>query len=144
TPQKRISQSCVLKTKQREHRAMQIVHVHLVLGRAEAQLVRGSDHFAATDAAACHPETESVRVMISALIALHDRRPAKLTRVHNQRALEHATLLQIADQGGDGFVDLAGVLEVVLAACTMTIPVSTDQLNKPNAPLHHPTSEQAH
>src|SRR5208337_888542 len=70
--------------------------------------VRGADHLSAPDAAAGKGHIEHLRVMIAAGAGVDLRGPAKLAHPDDQGAPEHAVLLQIADQGRKGRIDVLG------------------------------------
>src|SRR5271165_6434812 len=70
--------------------------------------VRCADHLATSDAAAGEGHVEHLRVMIAAGVGVDLRGPAKLAHPDDQGAPEHAVLLQIADQGRKGRIDVLG------------------------------------
>src|SRR5688500_5567716 len=103
---KLIGESLVIKTKLVKDGRLQVVHVHAVLGRVEAEVVRRTVGEARLDAPARHPERERIRVMIATPLfeiinlPLKKRRAPKLAAPDHKRVVEQSALLQIADQRG--------------------------------------------
>src|SRR4051794_38460981 len=65
-------------------------------------------------AAAGEPHREPDAVVIAALRALGGGSSPELAAPDDERVVEQAARLQIAEQGGDGLVTLLGVIAVIL------------------------------
>ena len=49
----------------------------------------------AAHSAAAHPHRETLRVMVTTILALHDRRPSEFTAPNDQRVVEQSPLRQV-------------------------------------------------
>src|ERR1700722_13284320 len=58
----------------------------------------------ALDPAPRHPRRVSARIMIAARCILRPRTATEFAGPNHQRGIEHASILQIADQAGNGFI----------------------------------------
>ena len=111
-PPKRNGQPLVVDAEQVQHRRVQVVDLDLVLDGVVAVLVGRAVDRAALDAAAGQPDGEAERVVVAAVGALGERRPAELAAPDDQRLVEQAAGLQVLQQAGDRLVDGAGVVLV--------------------------------
>src|SRR6266849_6470617 len=83
-----VRQPGVVEAKQVKNRRVQIVDVHFILHRIEAEFVALAVSDAGLDAAARQPHRKGVGVMIAAIAAtLHHRRAAELASPENERVL---------------------------------------------------------
>ena len=82
-----IRQFFVVDAQQCEHRGVQVVDVDFVFHCAEAEVIRRANGLAAANAAAGHPDAETVRAMVTALVALQHRCATELAAPHNERAV---------------------------------------------------------
>ena len=87
---------------------MNVGHVVGVLDRVKADFICSPVGDTALYAAACHPNAESVWVMVPPIRTLGSRGSPKLRGEDDQRLVEQAPLLQILEQARDGSVDLHG------------------------------------
>ena len=103
---------------------MEIVDVDRILDDVVAEIVGAADGDAGLDAAAGQPHRESARVMIAAeesrpVAVLVHRRPPELAAPDDERVVEQAALLEVAQQRGDRAIGLAAqarqLLDDVLA-----------------------------
>ena len=99
-----------------QNRGVQVVHVNLVLHRAEAELVRLPESHAAAHAPSGQPGAETVRVVTApeavriaraVLQILIVRRAPELARPDQQRFVEQPARLEIVDQRRDRLVHRA-------------------------------------
>ena len=76
---------------------VQIVDMHLILGRFEPNFIGGTIVHSSFDAGTGEPRTKTVRVVISPRLGtgLCNRQPTKLSTPDNQRFIQQASLLQI-------------------------------------------------
>ncbi len=127
---------------QMQHRGVQVVHVHDVLDRVIAEIVRGAVGDAALDASPGEPHGEGLDVVV-APIALRHRGAPEFAAVNNECVVEHAALPEVCDQRRSGFVDQAGgVLDAFFDSAVM-IPATVVKLDETHATLSQPTGEQA-
>ena len=132
-----------------QHGRVQVVHVALLIDRAEPELIRLADDVAGLDAAAGHPHGERVDVMVAPrrLPRLAHRRAAKLAAPYHQRVVEHPVRLEILHQRRTGLVDfvchLVEVLGEGLTRAAVAVPVRMVQLHKPRAALHEAPRQEA-
>ncbi len=91
-----------------EDRCVEVGDILALLHRLVTDLVGGAVDHAAFDSAAGQPAGEALRVMVAAHVVLRIRRAAELGGPDDHRTVEHAALLQVPDQAGDGLVRLAG------------------------------------
>src|SRR4051812_4186535 len=90
---------------------LEVVNVDLVDERIVAELVRFAIADAGLDAAAGHPNRESIRMMVAAHrlgvfdFSLQEWRAAKPAAPDDKRVVQQAALLEVFDQGGRRSVD---------------------------------------
>ncbi len=95
----------MVDAQQCEHRGVQVVDVDFVFYGAEAEVVRCANRLATKNAAAGHPDAETVRTVVAALVALQHWCATELAAPHNQRAVEQAAPLEVRQQRGNRLVD---------------------------------------
>src|SRR5262245_59383716 len=90
---------------------MPVADADFVVDGGEAQLVRCAIGRASLDAAAGHPGAERVFVVVAACLGrvlvggqLRDRQAAELAAPDEERAIEEATLLEVANEGCDRLI----------------------------------------
>src|SRR6266404_1741858 len=97
-----------------QQRGLHIVDMDLVADRREAQLVGAAYDLSWANAASRHEQSVGVDVMVAAdllaLSLLAHRGSSEFPAPHDQRVLEQASLLQVADQRCRGPVDFAADL----------------------------------
>ena len=136
----------VVEAKQVQQRRMQVVDVHAVLDRLEAEVVRLTVAHAALRAAAGEEHTEAMRVVVAAVAILAHRRATKLAAPHDQRVIQQAALLQVAQQRRDGLVNVLAQVpraRVVVRVRVPRLPVAVINLDEPHAPLGEPPRHEA-
>ena len=92
-----IRQLLVIDTEEIENRRVQIVHVHRVLHRFEAEIVRCAVDRAALDAASGEPDGEAEGVVVELGCAKHEG------------LLEEPARLEIFEESGEWLVDISCV-----------------------------------
>ena len=128
--------------KQVQHRGVQVVDVYRVLDRFVAQFVGGAvARAAAMPPPASHIE-KPLHVMIAA-VPLRHRRATEFAAVDDQRLVEHAALLQVADQGRGAAIHFGGRSLDVLLHAAVVIPIAMIELDEAYAALGQPTGQQA-
>src|SRR5262249_53716927 len=135
----------VVEAEQVQDGGVQVGDQDAVLDGVIAQLVGRAVGLAALDATTGQPEAEALLVMIAAVAALANGRPAELPPPSHQRRGEQPALLQVLEQGGGRLVGLlaAGAGAVgVLGVRAPDLPADED-LHEADAALHQPPGDQA-
>src|SRR5262245_35573167 len=133
---------------------LQIVDVDAVFADVEAELVGIAVAGAWADAAAGQEDGERERVMVAAEVrtaggaAFAERTAAELAAPDDQRVVEHAAALEVADQGGDGAVHAAALVAQTVGdrfarTGAVEIPAPIVKLHEAHALLQEPPGEQA-
>src|SRR5262245_22277136 len=100
----------MIQSQEMQKRRLEIVNVNSVVAHVETKLVRRAIAEARLDAATRHEDRETERMMIAPQrrpvggAPLAERRAAELAAPDDERLVEHAAVLQILDERGDGFV----------------------------------------
>ena len=85
-------------------------------------------------------------MMTAPLVAIDTRSAAEFRGPDHQRVFQHATLLEIIQQAGDGLIDPLGMLRV-FGHVPVLIPImagsSIDQFHKANPAFHQAPADQA-
>src|SRR3954462_4707420 len=99
-----IGQLRVIDAEQVEDRRVEIVNVHRLVDRLEAEVVGGAVTHPPLDPAPAQPHREAERVVIPPVLGLpraaadfHHRRPSELGPAHDERVLEEAARFQVLD-----------------------------------------------
>ena len=61
---------------------------------------------AAFDSSACHPNRETVGMMVTTVRMLRSRRSAEFAAPNDQRFIQHSPLFEVGKQRADGLIDL--------------------------------------
>src|SRR5207244_1045171 len=93
-----------------------------ILDGVEADLVGGAVDDPALEAATGEPDREAVDVMVAPVRSLRAGGAAELRGEDDDRLLQQAAALQVAEQAGDRFVHLTAVLRVVGLQATVGVP----------------------
>ena len=93
-----------------------------VLDDAVAVLVGLPVDEALLEAPAGQPQAEAVGVVVAAVGALHERRPAELAREDDEGLVEEAAGAEVLDEAGHGLVDGQGVGGVALDQLGVLVP----------------------
>ena len=86
---------------------VQIIDMHLVLYCCEPGLIRHAVNMASLDAAVGEPDRQAVTIMVASgrghqVRQLRRGHAAKLAAREDERVIEHAALLGVAQESGDG------------------------------------------
>src|SRR5207247_8997123 len=122
-----------------QHGGVDVGDVVAVLHGVEADLVSGPVHDAAFDAAAGQPGAEALGMMVAA-VALRARRATELRAPDHDCLIQHAALLEVLEQTGDGLIHLSGETAVVLLDAGVRVPsaaatATVKNLNEAHAAL---------
>ncbi len=137
-------QSGVAKAEQVKYDRVQVVDVHAVGDRREAEFVGFADRDTRLDSSTGQPHGHRIDVVITAdgIPDFAHGRSAEFTPPDHQSVLEEAPAFQVFDQGCARPVNIAANgVEVVrqgLAGEAMVIPVRVIKLNEPHPPLDQP------
>ncbi len=106
----------MIETKQVQDRRMQIVHAGRILDGLESEIVGRAVNRAATNPTAGEPDAEPVMVVVSSKLTLavpaqlDGGSSTELAPPNNKRVIQHASLLEVSQQGGDRLIDLRASL----------------------------------
>ena len=118
-------QAARVETELVQQGCMDVGDIVAVLDSVKAELVSRAMGDATFQSAACHPDGESIRMMVAAIRFFGPRRATELGRPDNQRFVQHPALLEILQQAGDRFVDASAVFGVILFELAVRIPTAT-------------------
>ena len=93
---------------QAQDRRVDIVGIKAHFGGLDAEFVSRAEDLAAFHAAAGHPHTETVGVVVAAVIALGEGRAAEFAAPDYEGGIEQAAAFEVAQQAGDGLVGSGG------------------------------------
>ena len=85
-------------------------------------------------------------IVVAAVAAFAHRRAAELAAPDDERAVEHAALLQVFQQAGDRAIGFAAVARMVAFHVGMGVPFAAGaevELHEPHAALDQPAGQQA-
>ena len=134
----------VIKAQKVKQGRMEVVNVDGILSGVEPEFVRGPKGETGFHAAAREPHGESVRVVITAVVAaLNHRRATELTAPDDDGVLEESALLQITHQSGTGLVGLPALFGESLREAAVVIPGLVEELNEANPTLDQAAGEDA-
>ena len=91
-----------------------------------AEIIGGTVHRAPLHPSAGDPDTEAEGVVVAAVGALCERRPAELAGPDDERLLEEATPFEVPDQSGDRPIDLGRHLGMPRLQATVLVPRIAD------------------
>src|SRR5262249_21275367 len=128
---------------QMQQRRLKIVHMDGIAGRRPADLIGLTVDIAGSGSAAGHPHAEGERMMIATIFTLPQGRATELSPPNDERFIEQAAPLQVAQQSGDWLIDGAAVPSEVVLEISVLIPRSVDQADEPHTAFNHPSCEQA-
>src|SRR5215510_6778482 len=121
----------VVEPEQPEHRGMEIVNMHLVLGCLKTELIGRAVDITSTYSSARHPHGEAVVVMIASvnlsgigtrLWQLHRWGSSKFSAPDDKRILEHASLFEILEQRANGLITGFGQVAMVHFDVVVIVP----------------------
>src|SRR5207248_1373849 len=121
--------------------------VAIRIGDVVAVIIRASIGHAWFDTAACEPNAEATRMMIASIIVLGELAlgitgAPKLSTPNNQGVFEHATLLQIFNEGSAGLIGFLRLVADAGRQIAVVIPALVVQLNETNALFGQPASKK--
>ena len=98
------SQALVVDSQQAQQRGVEVMDVHGIFHDVVAKLASLAKNRSRLDAPACHPNGETTRMMIPAVVgagqfALRIIGAAELAAPNDQRVVEQAALFEISDRG---------------------------------------------
>src|SRR5438552_17946051 len=99
-----------------------------ILDDVEAKLIRLSDDLSPLNPTACHPDTESKRMVVTTLTALggiaafHQGRATKFASPDNQRRVKQSSLFQVFQQRCRGLVSDVTIFLQVSIELRVIIP----------------------
>ena len=107
---------------------LQIVDVYRIFENVVAIIVRLSDGQTALDAPARHPYRKTPGMMVAAVVgsgkfALTVHGSAKLARPHDQRVIQHTSLLEIEDQTSGGLIDTFALQRNISRQVVVLLPL---------------------
>ena len=146
------SEAFVIKTHKVQDGGVKVMDVHDILYGLEAELVGGAVDGTSLDAASRHPEGETPVVMVASGGSAAARgfqfncwRTPELARADDERLVEHPSLFEISDKGGETLVAFGGHLAVGGLYVAVTVPglhVAVPDLYESDASLHQPAGHQ--
>ena len=139
-------EALVVDAEEVEHVGVHVVNGEFVLHDAVAVFIRGAINRSALRAASCHPQAESLGIVIAA-VALGEGGATELSGENEQGRFEEAPLFQVLDEGGDGLINRAGVLFVAVLDVAVLVPAvavssAGRQFNETHSAFHHAAGEQ--
>src|SRR5439155_18159067 len=144
TTLKTIREFRVVEAEQMENGRVQVMHVHLVRGCVETEIIGLTNRNPRFHAAASQPGREAIRMMIATIIAaaLDHRGATKLAAPNYQRRVEQSALLQVLDKRGAGLIGIFAILFQVVYQIPMLVPRFVKELDKPHPPFNQPPRKQ--
>ncbi len=137
----------MVQSHQVENRRLDIVNTDRFAGRTEAEFIGAAHGHARTNAAARHEHRVGVDVVVPPDLALlanfAHRRTAKLAAPDDQRSVEQAALLQVANQRCCRLVDFASDCLQRSGQVFVMVPICVIELDEPYATLDKPPGQQA-
>ena len=94
----------MVKSHQVQNGGVQIVNVDPVFHSGQAEFIGRSIAEARFDTPSCHPNGETIVVVVSALLSLRGRRPTKFTAPNHQGLIKKPPLLEVFNQGGNSLI----------------------------------------
>jgi len=143
-----VGQPLVVEAEGVEDGCLDVMHMERILDNMEAKVVGGAIRDARFDSAAGHPHREGLRMMVASRtppqgrVRLHHRRAAEFAAPDHQRLVEHAALFQIGDQRSARLIGGGTVFFAVALHVAVSVPTLVVNVDKPHAPLDHPSREQ--
>jgi len=133
-----ISESFVIETQTVQHGGVQVMHADGILGGSEAQFVGGSVCLATANPASCQPDRKAPVIVVSTGLwfsvggKFDGRGAAEFAAPEDEGVVEHAALLEIGNECGDGLIDLCGEA----AVSRFDVGVIVPRLTGPVPELH--------
>ena len=102
-----------------------------------------ADRQAAAEAAAGEGHAEALGPVVAAAGEVHLGRPAELAAADDDRPVEQAAPGQVAQEGGEGRVELLGAVAVDLVVVDVRVPAAERHLDAADADLDEPAGGEA-
>ena len=125
---------------------MQIVDMHPLLHRPQADLVGRADRDPSRHSAAGHPHREAGGIVVAAVSLLAHRSPSKLTTPDHECRIEQPATTEVLDERRNRLVHLPAEIGVAFLELRVAVPLAACaviELHEPHAPLHQSAGEQA-
>ena len=128
-------------------RRLDVVDMNRTFDGVESKFIRPSERLTGADSTSRHPHRKGLRMVVTP--QLSTQRSARLDHgcssefaaPYNQGVFQHATLLEILDQGGTRLIRLFALVLDAVFHVAVVIPARVIELNKANAPLRQPSCE---
>src|SRR5262249_54792302 len=120
---------------------MHVVAIGRILDGPERPLVRLAISRPALDSPACEPRCKARRIVVAAFSSLAAGHSAKFSGPHDDRVVQHSTLLQILDQRRGRLVHTGSHVQMVALEVLVRVPIPAREAIVCAAPyLHEPNS----
>ena len=140
-------EAIVVQAEQVKHGDVEIADGMNLRNGGGAGFISGANGAAGVDAAAGEPKGHGLGIMIAAVSdAAADavvRGSSEFSAPNDKRFVQQSALAQIADEGGDGLVDLGDEGAVGAFDKVVRIPSGMEALHKANAFFHQTPGQQA-
>src|SRR4051812_34947886 len=139
----------MIQSQKMQHGRVEIVNVHRIFHRVEAELIRLTNTLAGLHSTAGHPHGEGIDMMIppGGITIFSHGSAAEFTPPNNEGRIQQAARFKIFDKSSLGLIHIAADLfEIaleILAWSAMAIPIRMIKLDETNAAFHKAAREQA-
>ena len=142
-----VRQPIVIETQQLQHGGVEVANVDRVSDDVVGEIVGLTVDRATLGTAAGHPHREAARVMVAAVVvfgepALRVDRAAELAAPDDQRVVQHASLLEIFQQGVTRLIDVLALTGHTTGDIGVVVPVVVVDLNEAHAAFGQSTGHQ--
>ena len=136
----------MIETKEAQNRRVQVMDIDAVRGHLATDFVGFTVVHAALDAAASHPATESLGVVVTTGVRVHATRgrrgTAKFSAPDDEGLIEQATLLEVSDERRGGGIDGGTRAGCRGENVRVVIPTAGIDLDEADAALDEATSAE--
>ena len=101
-----ISELFVVDAKQVQDGGVNVMDMHFIHGCLESKFIALSVGGATTCSTSCEEHAKAMGVVVTSVAIFTHRCAAKFASPNNERIIEHSPLFQIADERGDGAVNV--------------------------------------
>ena len=121
---------------------MKVMHLKWILYSAIAPFICRTVEHPGPHASACHPNTESILIVITFIAALCKWSAAKFSCPYHKWSVEQAALLQVLKQPGDRLINCKSIIAVMPDDPVMSVPprIAGNECAVPRATRHSHTS----
>lgn len=132
----------VIEAQLMKDRGVQVADVDGIVDGVKAQIIGAAIGDSGLHPAAGHPHCKCVGMVIAAIVpaTLDHRSASKFAAPDDQSFVQHATLLEVLDQGRATLIGRFAVLFNRFGQVPMLIPRFVKQLDKSSAPFDQPSS----